>query len=168
MIFSKASANASLHAGNAARDAGDWPAAVGHYRDHLAAAPDDAAIWVQLGNCAKEAGDFAVSLSAYERAVALRPREADTHLQLGHLHKRMGRPREAQLHYCRALERDPDLADARAELAALRQLVATLPFLLPPTFLDMVRAESVEDLIARTAAADPREDPFRRYAELLI
>jgi tetratricopeptide (TPR) repeat protein len=171
MIFTKANRGDDpqihLAAGNIARDMREWDGAVAHYETYLAKVPEDAGIWVQLGNCAKEAGRYKTSFEAYALALRLTPSEADTHLQLGHLCKLLGRLREAQGHYRSALQLDPDLADARQELASLQNTIASLPFLLPPSFLDFIVAETPQDLVEKCAEADPLDDPFRKYAELL-
>lgn len=171
MIFAKSNrgdaASAPRSAGDAARDARDWASAVAQYQAYLASSPDDAGIWVQLGNCAKEAGQHKTSFDAYTKALSLQPAVADTHLQLGHLCKLVGRFREARDHYRAALELDFELADARQELAALQNTIASLPFLLPPTFLDFLVAETPAELVAQCTEADPLEDPFRQYAGML-
>ena len=171
MIFTKANrgddASPLRSAGDMARDAREWAGAVSHYEAYLAKVSDDAGIWVQLGNCAKEAGQYKVSLGAYTRALELEPMNADTHLQLGHLCKLLGRLSHAQGCYRTALQLDPELADARQELAELRTTIASLPFLLPPTFLDFIVASTPAELLEKCSEADPLDDPFRRYAALL-
>lgn len=154
-------------AGDRARDVKDWAAAVEHYQAYLRDSPADAGIWVQLGNCAKEAGDYAASITAYRSALGLRPDDADIHLQLGHLHKVMGRLNEAMIHYREALARDTSLSDARHEITRLDQSIASLPFLLPTTFLDLSRADSLDVLLEKSAQANIHDDPFRKYAQII-
>jgi tetratricopeptide (TPR) repeat protein len=156
-----------VSAGDRARDVRDWAAAVAHYQAYLTDNPADAGIWVQLGNCAKEAGDYAKSMTAYRSALGLRPDDADIHLQLGHLHKVMGRLNEAMIHYREALARDPSLSDARHEITRLDQAIASLPFLLPTTFLDLSRADTFDVLLEKAAQANPQDDPFRKYAQII-
>lgn len=156
-----------LAAGDLARDTGAWQQAVDHYEAHLAQNADDAAIWVQLGNCAKEAGNLELSLKAYTRAIEIAPEVADSHLQLGHLVKIMGRLRQAIDCYRRALELDPALADARHEITRLSHSIANAPFLLPPTYLDYIVAETPAALIDRSTAADRKADPFQIYASMM-
>ncbi len=158
----------SLTAGDRARDAGDWATAVARYEEHLAHAPDDAGIWVQLGNCAKESGRYDTSWAAYLRALELEPEAADTHLQLGHLSKIMRRPGQAVAYYRAALARNAALTDARHELTSLEQAIAAVPFMLPGTYLDLISANTVDGLIAACEWADSREDPFRLFAQLIV
>jgi tetratricopeptide (TPR) repeat protein len=154
-------------AGDRARDLGQWDAAVAHYEAYLEDVGDDSGIWVQLGNCAKEGGQMKKSIAAYQEALSLQPENADTHLQFGHLFKLMGRLQSAQVHYRTALQLDAGLADAREELAGLQDTIASLPFLLPPTFLDFIPAQTLEVLLEKCKWADPKDDPFRKYADLL-
>lgn len=172
MIFAKSNrregASSLRSAGDAARDARDWAAAVVHYGAYLGNSPDDAGIWVQLGNCAKEAGQYKTSFDAYTKAITLQPAVADTHLQLGHLCKLVGRLREARDHYRIALQLDGELADARQELASLQNTIASLPFLLPPTFLDFISAPTLLELQEICVNVDREDDPFRLYSGLLI
>lgn len=95
--------------GDRARDAGKWTDAASAYESHLAEAPDDAAIWVQLGHAYKEARYFEQAHVAYDRAAALQPADADIYLNLGHLHKLRGRLDEAIGAYARSAKLAPDL-----------------------------------------------------------
>jgi len=107
------------HAGDLARDRGDWAGAAAAYRGVLDTNPDRADIWVQLGHALKEDGDLAGAESAYGEALVRAPDVADTHLQLGHLHKLAGRMDAAAENYVQALELAPGLPDARLELRSL-------------------------------------------------
>ena len=111
--------NEDVRRGDAARDAGRWAEARGHYERALAADPGLDHIWVQLGHARKETGDKPGAEAAYLRAVALKPGVADTHLQLGHLLKTMGRLDDAVKAYAEAALLDANLADPARELAAL-------------------------------------------------
>ncbi len=93
---------AHRRAGDAARDRRDWPAAIEHYRLHLAELPTDFAIWVQLGHGLKELRDFGGAAEAYQRAELLDPADADLLLNLGHLMKAQGRLNDATEHYRRS------------------------------------------------------------------
>jgi tetratricopeptide (TPR) repeat protein len=155
------------HAGDIARDAKDWLAAVDHYEAYLTQTPGNGPIWVQLGNCAKEAGDYEKSLAAYQQALSLQPTESDTHLQLGHLNKLLGRLQVALDHYRTALSINPALADARHEIERLSKSPALLQFMLPPTFLDFMQKGNLDQLLVLCGKADLRDDPFRKYAELV-
>ena len=120
MIFGIGSSrNEDARRGDAARDAGRWAEASGHYERVLAAEPGLDHIWVQLGHARKEMGDKAGAEAAYQRALALKPGVPDTHLQLGHLLKTMGRLDDAVRAYSDAVLLDGGLADAVQELAAL-------------------------------------------------
>jgi tetratricopeptide (TPR) repeat protein len=155
-------------AGDSARDAKDWIAAVDHYEAYLTDSPSDAGIWVQLGNCAKEAGDYEKSMDAYRSALSIKPEDADIYLQLGHLHKLIGSSHEAVVYYREALVRDPSLSDARHEITRLEQVTASLVFLLPTTFLDLAKASTIEALMQKASQAQPRDDPFQKYLEIII
>lgn len=63
--------------GNRARDKRRWAEAADQYRRHLADAPEDFAIWVQLGHMLTQKGDFAGADLAYGRAGDLRPDDSD-------------------------------------------------------------------------------------------
>ena len=109
--------------GDAARDRGEWQAAVEHYRAYLARNEDHFPIWVQLGHVTKEAGDPHGAEQAYQRALALQPRNADLLLNLGHLFKALGRTDEAIEYYQRSAATD-QTGNAHRELATLGQRLA--------------------------------------------
>lgn len=156
-----------LRQADTARDGKDWFTAAGAYEAYLNLSPDEHAIWVQLGNCAKEAGNYKLSLSAYETALSLNGQFADTHLQLGHLYKLMGRSGSAISHYQQALQIDPSLSDAQNELSAISHHVQDKPFLLTGTYLDFIKARSLEDLMTQRQSYDDAEDPFRQFLSLV-
>jgi GT2 family glycosyltransferase len=114
----KGSVQAFRDAGDAARDRGDWSAAVEHYRAYLAQNLDHFPIWVQLGHVTKEAGDPGGAEQAYRRALDLQPRDPDLLLNLGHLMKAVGRTDEAIEFYQRSAVTDPT-GNAHRELSAL-------------------------------------------------
>lgn len=95
--------------GDAARDRGDWLAAVEAYQAHLEQHPRDGAIWVQLGHASKEDGDHAGALAAYRRAEDELGDDADLQLSLGHLFKLMGRLEPALEAYRRSAALAPGL-----------------------------------------------------------
>lgn len=80
---------------DAARRAGDYPTALGLYRQYLALRPDHAMGWVMLGHMLKETGDRPGAGEAYARAVALDPHDPFIALQLAHFLKLEGRAAEA-------------------------------------------------------------------------
>lgn len=105
-------------AGDAARDRGDWLAAVESYRTYLNRNPDHFPIWVQLGHVTKESGDPLGAEQAYRRALALQPRDADLLLNMGHLLKATGRVDEAVELYQRSAVTDQS-GNAHRELVSM-------------------------------------------------
>lgn len=103
----------------ARRETGDWAGAAAAYARHLAAHPDDWAIWVQHGHCVKEAGNPEGAIVSYHRAKAGLPQDADLHLQIGHALKRAGNLAGARAAYAQALELDPAADSAWRELTNL-------------------------------------------------
>ena len=114
----RSSAAKSRRLGDQARDQGDWPAAVQHYRSYLRTNPGSFAIWVQLGHASKEAGDLAGAEDAYLRAEAIDGNDPDLALNLGHLMKSLHRRGDAERYYARSFDLDGNLA-ARGELESL-------------------------------------------------
>ncbi len=123
---SRAGLGNAIGAGDAARDARNWPKAREFYRAALDIDGSLAPIWVQYGHALKEMKQLSEAEAAYRQSLSIDDQTADTFLQLGHLHKIMGRLREAEQDYARALERDPALRDARAELSRLGWSAARL------------------------------------------
>ena len=111
--------NSELDAGNAAREANNWPAAVSHYRRYLEDQPRAFVIWVQLGHALKESGQLVEALLAYSEARRLNRNDSDLELSLGHLYKLMGHFEEALVHYQRSVEIDGNV-HANAEINRLR------------------------------------------------
>ena len=107
--------------GDQARDRGDWVAAVENYTRHLAEAPEDAGIWVQLGHAYKGTGNLDDAARSYFRSLSLLPDVADTHVQIGHVEKLKGRIDSAYSWYRRALDLDPGCDAAAAEFASLAE-----------------------------------------------
>ncbi len=107
-------------AGNAARDAGDWPTAARRYRDYLDLRPDDAALWVQYGHAVKEGGALDRAEHAYREAMRLNPDDPDGPLQLAHLFKTSGLPHEAGPLFLELYRRDRTMRNLReVELTGL-------------------------------------------------
>ncbi len=104
--------------GNRARDVRQWQEAARHYRRHLADAPADFAIWVQLGHMLTQARDHAGADEAYARALQLDSRDADLLLCWGHSRKGAGDVDRARQLYAESLAIDGNAA-AAGELAAL-------------------------------------------------
>ena len=110
---------AQRRAGNAARDARDWPSAIAGYRAYLIAQPQAWPIWVQLGHAYKEAGELSAAETAYRRAAEDAPHDADAQLQLGRILRMLGRIDEAEAKLAHSAELQPG-GDAATELALLR------------------------------------------------
>jgi tetratricopeptide (TPR) repeat protein len=145
--------------GDAARDSRDWAAAAQHYAAYLAAAPDDAAIWVQLGHARKEAGDLGEAGRAYLRALSLDPDSADTCVQLGHVEKLKGRAEGAFAWYRRALDIAPDHEPALTEFENAPEFAA------PAQPAGAKAAETLgpmsDDVVRRIEAVESRLDDMR-------
>ena len=60
----------------AQRDAGNWPAAIAHYRRAIERQPQNAALFCELGGCLRQAGDVRGAIEAFERAIATDPDHA--------------------------------------------------------------------------------------------
>ncbi|MFN7535003.1 MAG: hypothetical protein ACK5QD_08665, partial [Brevundimonas sp.] len=73
--------------GDEARSRQDWTAAAARYREHLATAPDDGPIHIQLGHMLKEAGDLAGAEAAYAEAARHLPCDVELFLHRAHLRK---------------------------------------------------------------------------------
>ncbi len=114
-----ARARAIAHAGDQARDAGDWFAAGALYAESLALVPDKVGLRVQLGHALKETGRLTEAEAAYRQAAAASPHDPDILFQLGHLLKVQGRTDAAVRTYLGVLELDPDFVPARNELIDL-------------------------------------------------
>ncbi len=111
-------ASSLIAAGDAARDAREWAAAAGYYREALQLEPAAAHIWVQYGHALKELKDLQGAEAAYRKALAIEPQAADIHLNMGHALKLAGRPQDAAEAYFQALTLDHACADALNELSA--------------------------------------------------
>lgn len=107
------------HAGDKARDAGDWASARDLYLQSLDLLPDRHVVRVQLGHAFKETGRLAEAEAAYRQAASAAPHDPDILFQLGHVLKVQGRADAAVRTYLSALEIEPDFAPAMNELIAL-------------------------------------------------
>jgi glycosyltransferase involved in cell wall biosynthesis len=112
-------ASSLMASGDAARDAHEWAAAAGYYREVLKKEPDAAHVWVQYGHALKESKDLQGAEVAYRKALAIEPAVADTYLNLGHALKLATRTQDAADAYLKALALDQSCADALHELSAL-------------------------------------------------
>jgi len=117
--------------GNRARDKRQWAEAAAHYRDHLAQAPDDFAIWVQLGHMLGQVNDHVGADQAYGRASDLKPDDSDLLLCWGRSRKLAGDLARARDLYALSLASDGN-PHAVNELALLDAEVAALAEGAPP------------------------------------
>lgn len=109
VVVTKGSAQRSAmrKQGDIARDQHDWPRAERLFSAHLAVAPTDQPIWIQLGHALKEQGKRGEAEEAYRRATKLAPDDAEAHLQLAHVLKQQMKRAEAARAFARALELNP-------------------------------------------------------------
>lgn len=94
--------SALVAAGDRARDARSWDAAVTHYRKALVKRPEALSIAVQLGHALKESCNYDEAEKCYRAFLAENQQDADIHLQLGHLFLRQERAKEAREWYEKA------------------------------------------------------------------
>ena len=59
--------------GRTLREAGNWPAAIAHYRRAIERQPQSAALLSELGACYGQIGEMRGAIEAFERAIALDP-----------------------------------------------------------------------------------------------
>jgi tetratricopeptide (TPR) repeat protein len=88
-------AEAALARAEAARDRGDWSAAVAAYRLCLEQDPRSFNAWFGLGRVLKEDGAWIDALVAYGRALALGGQDPALLAAMGELHAAMGHRQEA-------------------------------------------------------------------------
>lgn len=98
--------------GDAARARGDWESAGRHYAFHLAEAPQDFDIWVQLGHSLKERELLDQADLAYAQAARLDGANPDPLVHRGHMAKGRRDYASARDHFTAvyAINRDPDIA----------------------------------------------------------
>lgn len=101
---------------------GDWPEAVARFREAVEAAPDYAAMRLNLGSALERIGDARGARTQFEAAIRLDPRAARAHYSLGLLLERAGRDRQAVERFSAAVEHRPGFVAAHLGLAdALRR-----------------------------------------------
>jgi tetratricopeptide (TPR) repeat protein len=116
--------SASVTAGDAARDHGEWSNAVFYYRKALALRPQADSVSVQLGHALKESGDYGAAEAAYRQFLEAHPRDADIHLQFGHLFNKKGDIAAALEWYEKAQALDPDDNELAKHVGAARSALA--------------------------------------------
>lgn len=108
----------AAHAGDLARNAGDWATAAARYADALAIDGDQPAIRTQYGHALKESGRLTEAEIAYRIVAEADPTDAESWVQLGHILKLQRRTDAAIDAFLEALRRDPSLMAVRAEVIA--------------------------------------------------
>lgn len=107
-----------LEQADSLRQAGDFLAAEGLYRQQVAAAPDDARAHFQHGNVLCRLHRYGEAAEAFARVTELRPELAVAHFNLGNALCELNRHEGAVAAYRRALELSPEPdADAAYNLA---------------------------------------------------
>ena len=101
---------------------GDWPEAVARFREAVEAAPDYAAMRLNLGSALERTGDASGARAQFEAAIRLDPRAARAHYSLGLLLERAGQDEAAVEGFTTAVARRPSFVAAHLSLAdALRR-----------------------------------------------
>lgn len=101
---------------------GDWPEAVARFREAVEAAPDYAAMRLNLGSALERTGDARGAREQFEAAIRLDPRASRAHYSLGLLLERAGRDEAAVERFTAAVEGRPSFVAAHLRLAdALRR-----------------------------------------------
>ncbi len=102
----------------AAKNAKNWPAAVGFFQKAVSLKPAFPEAWNELGFALRNQGKYPDSLKAYDEALRLRPNFPEALEYLGEAYLKLGRVDDAQ----KVLERLKPLDAARA--AELSEAVA--------------------------------------------
>ena len=95
----------------------DWPAAVTQFRKAVDAAPDHAAMRLDLGVALERLGDARGAQTQFEDALRLDPRLFKAHYNLGALLARSGRDQEAIDRFMEAVTHNPNFGAAHLALA---------------------------------------------------
>ncbi len=107
---------AHLNLGNILARAGEFEAALGHFRTAVRLNPMRADAQYNLGTALKQTGRFDRAIAAYEKALDLDPRLAEAECGLGAALVAAGRGAEAVFHFEKALRIDPQNDEAHNRL----------------------------------------------------
>jgi len=110
---------AHISRGLAMQEAGDWKAALVHFRQAARMDPQHASTYLLMGNALGRLGEWAEAVETYRSAVALDPRYADAYNNLGIALVKAGMDREAIAAYSKAIEIDPRHANAYFNMGKL-------------------------------------------------
>lgn len=88
----------AYRAGVAAIEAGDYPAAIRHLRQHVAEKPADANGWNWLGYASRKSGDLDGAFAHYRKALALDPKHRGAHEYIGEAYLMARDPAKAEEH----------------------------------------------------------------------
>jgi tetratricopeptide (TPR) repeat protein len=104
-----------------ALDAGDYQAAVEHFRRGLALAPDNASLRHKLGTALSLTGDTRGAFEQFSETLRRSPGFAQAHYSLGVLLASERRYQEAAGHFTTAVREEPNYVDARLRLGEMLQ-----------------------------------------------
>ena len=119
MVRSAEQAEAQISQGLAKQEAGDWSAALSHFRQAAETYPKRPSLHLLIGNALGRLGEWIEAVESYQRAVALNPLYADAYNNLGIALVRVGRDQDAIAAYGKAIEIDPRHANAYFNLGKL-------------------------------------------------
>ncbi len=111
-ITGSSTCDALRSAGDSARDAKNWAAAVAAYQSYVESVPDDAGMWVQLGHVLRESGRFEEAELAYGTAIEKAPDLADAWFHHALVLKLMGRFEQAEAALRKVAELEPPAGPA--------------------------------------------------------
>ena len=110
-----------LEAGAAAYGRGEWEAALAHYREALAANPDDPQLLDLEGETLMELERYDDALASLDRSVELDPLNPYAHAHRGQVLMALGRPNEALLAFELAVALAPDVDHFKGYLERARE-----------------------------------------------
>ncbi|CAN7709923.1 tetratricopeptide repeat protein [Pseudoduganella sp. LjRoot289] len=110
-----------LASGHAAREAGLWQQALGHYLPLAARRAEAIDAWVGMALCHEQLGDIGAARAALETALAKRPGTAFVHHRLGWLSLQADQFEQALPHFVRAVECAPNWYEPQYAAAVCHQ-----------------------------------------------